>query len=313
MKELETTDGLDYQIEDPISILADLTAIGIEEVDKGICEDSFENRRLLRRSKLIWEPVYSSTGTSTGLLKVRSAESTRERRIESLAAKRPVLVTPTDNNSDYLTGLDLIAEEASDYLVPPWVIGATRKWLKEQENGGPLTDKRQPVPMPHRCKVIKHDQIRCMLWGSGRLVDDGMCRVHLRTIKRKTSDDIELARTKLTQAAPYAVDVLEDLMMNAESEPVMLKAASEILDRAGLRGAVEINTNINLELRPAADVIAERLSRISAGAVATAARLSQLVDEDVVDAEEVIEEESAGGTTSNEEEDAAAASSSDQK
>ena len=293
MKEIETTDGLDYQIEDPISILADLTAIGIEEVDKGICEDSFENRRLLRRSKLIWEPVYSSTGTSTGLLKVRSAESTRERRIESLAAKRPVLVTPSDNNSDYLTGLDLIAEEASDYLVPPWVIGATRKWLKEQEAGGPATDKRQPVPMPHRCKVIKHDQIRCMLWGSGRLVDDGMCRVHLRTIKRKSSDDIERAREKLIQA-------------------VMLKAASEILDRAGLRGAVEINTNINLELRPAADVIAERLSRISAGAVATAARLSQLVDEDVVDAEEVIEEESAGGTTSNEEEDAAA-SSSDQK
>ena len=150
-----------------------------------------------------------------------------------------------------------------------------------------------------------------MLWGSGRSVDDGMCRVHLRTIKKKSSDDIERAREKLVQAAPYAVDVLEDLMMNAESEPVMLKAASEILDRAGLRGAVEINTNINLELRPAADVIAERLSRISAGAVATAARLSQLVDEDVVDAEEVIEEESAAAT-SNEEEDAAA-SSSDQK
>ncbi len=313
MKEIETTDGLDYQIEDPISILADLTAIGIEEVDKGICEDSFENRRLLRRSKLIWEPVYSSTGTSTGLLKVRSAESTRERRIESLAAKRPVLVTPSDNNSDYLTGLDLIAEEASDYLVPPWVIGATRKWLKEQEAGGPATDKRQPVPMPHRCKVIKHDQLRCMLWGSGRLQDDGMCRVHLRTIKKKSSDDIEAARAKLMQAAPYAVDKLEFLLEHAESEPVMLKAATEILDRAGIRGGVEIDTSINLDIRPAADVIAERLARITAGAISTAARLSQLdSDEEVIDAEEVIEEESAGGTTSNEEEDAAA-SSSDQK
>jgi hypothetical protein len=101
-------------------------------------------------------------------------------------------------------------------------------------------------------------------------------------------------------------------MMNAESEPVMLKAASEILDRAGVRGGIEIDTSINLDLRPAADVIAERLARITSGAAATAARLSQLVGEDVVDAEEVIEEESAGGTTSNEEEDAAA-SSSDQK
>jgi hypothetical protein len=315
MKEIETTDGLDYQIEDPISILADLTAIGIEEVDKGVCEDSFENRRLLRRSKLIWEPVYSSTGTSTGLLKVRSAESTRERRIESLAAKRPVLVTPSDNNSDYLTGLDLIAEEASDYLVPPWVIGATRKWLKEQEAGGPATDKRQPVPMPHRCRVVKHDGIRCMLWGSGRSVDDGMCRVHLRTIKKKSSDDIERAREKLVQAAPYAVDVLEDLMMNAESEPVMLKAASEILDRAGVRGGIEIDTSINLDLRPAADVIAERLARITSGAAATAARLSQLVgDDEVIDAEVVEEEEEKTGSPTSDEElkDHQAAASSDE-
>jgi hypothetical protein len=291
MKELEPTDGLDYVIEDPIAILADLTAIGIEEVDKGVCEDTFENRRLLRRSKLVWEPVYSSTGGSTGLLKVRSAESTRERRIQSLSEKRPILVSPTDNNSDYLTGLDLIAEEASDYLAPPWVIGATRKWLKEQEAGGPATDKRQPSPMPHRCSVVKFDGIRCMLWGSGRLVDDGMCRVHLRTIKKKSSDDIERAREKLIQAAPYAVDKLEDLMMNAESEPVMLKAATEILDRAGVRGGIEIDTSIQMDLRPAADVIAERLARITAGAVATAARLNELIQEDVIDAEEVKEEE----------------------
>ena len=315
MKELEPTDGLDYVIEDPIAILADLTALGIEEVDKGVCEDTFENRRLLRRSKLVWEPVYSSTGGSTGLLKVRSAESTRERRIQSLSEKRPILVSPTDNNSDYLTGLDLIAEEASDYLAPPWVIGATRKWLKEQEAGGPATDKRQPSPMPHRCSVVKFDGIRCMLWGSGRLQDDSMCRVHLRTIKRKSSDDIEAARAKLMQAAPYAVDKLEELMQFAESEPVMLKAATEILDRAGVRGGIEIDTSIQMDLRPAADVIAERLARITAGAVATAARLNELIQEDVIDAEEVKEEEDAVSVSTSDEEskEDAAASSSDQK
>ena len=316
MKELEPTDGLDYVIEDPIAILADLTAIGIEEVDKGVCEDTFENRRLLRRSKLVWEPVYSSTGGSTGLLKVRSAESTRERRIQSLSEKRPILVSPTDNNSDYLTGLDLIAEEASDYLAPPWVIGATRKWLKEQEAGGPATDKRQPSPMPHRCSVVKFDGIRCMLWGSGRLQDDSMCRVHLRTIKRKSSDDIEAARAKLMQAAPYAVDKLEELMQFAESEPVMLKAATEILDRAGVRGGIEIDTSIQMDLRPAADVIAERLARITAGAVATAARLNELIQEDVIDAEEVKEEEEDAvsvSTSDEESKDQPAASPSDQK
>jgi hypothetical protein len=285
---VESNGELEYTIDDPVSILADLTELGIEEMDRGVCEDTFANRRILRKSKLIWENLYSNDGKITGLLKVRSAESTRERRIQSLSEKRPILVTPSDNNSDYLTGLDLIAEDASDYLAPPWVIGATRKWLKEVEAGGPPTEKRQPVPMPHRCKVIKFDGIRCMLWGSGRLVDDGMCRVHLRTLTSKTSDDIERAREKLTQAAPYAVDKLEELMMTAESEPVQLKAATEILDRAGVRGGVEIETTVNIDLRPAADVIQERLARLTSGALSEALRLANQ-GTDIIDAE-VVEE-----------------------
>lgn len=283
----------------PISQRADLTELGIEELDRGVCEDSFDNRRILRQSKLIWETVYTTDGTSSGLLKVRSADSTRERRIQSLSEKRPLLVTPTDNNSDYITGLDLIAEEAADYLVPPWVVGATRKYLKEQAEGGPSSDRRQPSPLPHRCRQVKHDGIRCMLWASGRPVDDGLCRIHLRSLKKKTSDDIERARDKLMQAAPFAVDKLEELMEYAESEPVALKAATEILDRAGVRGGVEIDTNVNVEMRPAAEIIAERLDRIAAGALATAARLAQ--DNSVIDAE-VVEDDAAARETFNEEE-----------
>jgi len=208
----------------PVSARADLTELGIDELDRGICEDTFDNRRTLRRSNLVWETVYNQDGSTSGLLKVRSAESTKERRIQSLAEKRPILVTPTDNNSDYLTGLDLLAEEATDYLVPPWVLGATRKYLKEQEEGGPSSPKRQPAAQPHRCRQIKFDGIRCMLWATGVPKDDGLCRVHLRNLKHKTSDDIERAREKLTQAAPFAVDKLEELMEFAESEPVALKA-----------------------------------------------------------------------------------------
>lgn len=305
MIELEGTsnpeDGLDYVVEDPIASRADLTALGIEEVDKGVCEDSFENRAILRRSRLIYEPVYNSTGRPSGLIKVRSAESTRERRIASLAEKRPILVNSSDNNSDYLTGLDLLAEEATDYLVPPWVMGATRKYLKEQEAGGPPTPKRQPSPQPHRCRHIKEDGIRCMLWGSGRPVDDGLCRIHLRSLKHKSSDDIERAREKLMQAAPYAVDKLEELMEYAESEPVKLKAATEILDRAGVRGGIEIDSNVSIDLRPAADVINERLERLAKGAIQAAAMLSQNGAE-IVDAEVVVEDtgKTDGSETSNE-------------
>src|SRR6056300_1188330 len=303
---VESTSGeLDLNnlvIDLPIAARADLSELGIEELDRGVCEDTFDNRRILRRSKLIWETVYTQDGTLSGLLKVRSADSVKERRIASLSEKRPILSVQTDNNSDYLTGLDLLAEEATDYLVPPWVINATRLYLKEQETGV-LNPKRAPLAQPHRCRQIKHDGIRCMLWASGRPKDDGLCRVHLRSLKHKTSDDIERAREKLTQAAPFAVDKLEELMEFAESEPVALKAATEILDRAGVRGGVEIDTTATLDVRPAAEVIAERLERLAVGAAAAAATLHE-DGAKVIDAEVVIEEteERPAMTTKEEEE-----------
>lgn len=279
-----------YTIDEPASLRADLTELGIDEIERGVCEDTFDNRRILRRSKLNWDPVYLNEGGLSGLIKVRSAQAMSERRVASLAQKKPILTDPNNQNSDYLTGLDLIAEEAKEWLAPPWVVAATRKFLKEQKEGGPSSPNRQPSPMPHRCRIIKDDGIRCMLWGSGRPVDDGMCRVHLRSESKKTSDDIERARERLQQAAPYAVDKLEELMQDAESEPVRLKAATEILDRAGIRGGVEIDSTVNIDTRPAAEVIAERLERLAGGAL-TAAKLALDNGADVVDAEVVEEKE----------------------
>lgn len=279
----------EYVIDEPLDLRPDLSLIGLEEVDKGVCADTFENRQILRRAQLNWDPVYSTNGIPTGLIRARSKQSTIERRIMSLAEKKPIMVDPDNRNSDYLTGLDLIAEEKTDYLVPPWVIHASRLWIKEQNEGGPRSEKRQPLALPHRCRQIKDDNIRCMLWSSGRPKDDGLCRIHLRSTKHKTSDDIERARTKLMQAAPYAVDMLEELMENAESEPVKLKAATEILDRAGVRGGIEVDTSVNIDVRPAASIIAERLQRLTTTAAEASAKLSLATGEELptVDAEVV--------------------------
>jgi len=305
-KDEDPTD-LAPRVDEPIDLRPDLSLLGIEEVDRGVCEDNFSNRAILRKARMSWDPVYSTTGQATGLIFARSVESRMERRLQSLAEKRPLLMVPTDNNSDFITGLDLLAEEATDYLVPPWVVHSTRLYLKEQETGV-LNPKRQPLAQPHRCRQVKDDGIRCMLWSSGRPKDDGLCRIHLRSVKHKTTDDIERARAKLVQAAPYAVDLLEDLMENAESEPVKLKAATEILDRAGVRGGVEIDTNVNIDVRPAASVIAERLERIAQGAISTAARLAEAglhiePDKEIIDAEVVNDgaDQDPGATvTSNE-------------
>lgn len=279
-------DRAEYVIDEPLDLRPDLSEIGLEEVDKGVCEDTFENRQVLRRAKLNWDPVYSTNGIPTGLIRARSKQSTIERRIMSLAEKKPIMTDPDNRNSDFLTGLDLMAEEKTDYLVPPWVIHATRLWIKEQNEGGPRSEKRQPLALPHRCRQIKDDTIRCMLWSSGRPKDDGLCRIHLRSTKHKTSDDIERARTKLMQAAPYAVDVLEELMESAESEPVKLKAATEILDRAGVRGGIEVDTSVNIDVRPAASIIAERLQRLTTTAMEASARLSpepEIIEVEVVE------------------------------
>jgi hypothetical protein len=87
--------------------------------------------------------------------------------------------------------------------------------------------------------------------------------VHLGSLKNKPTDSVERARDRLTQAAPAAVDTLEDLMLSAESEPVKLKAAAEILDRAGVRAGIDINSEVTVDVRPAAALIAERLQKLA--------------------------------------------------
>jgi hypothetical protein len=284
------------EIDEPVNLRPDLSTYGIIEVERGVCEDTFENRKLLRNGKMGWDTVYSSNGVPTGLIQARSMEMAKERRMLSLSEKKPIMVDSESINSDYLTGLDLLAESATDYLVPPWVIGATRMWVKEQDE--PVaSQKRQPTALPSRCRTIKDDGIRCMLWSSGRPKDDGLCRVHLRSVKKRPGEDIERARQKLTQAAPYAVDMLEDMMENAISEPVKLKAATEILDRAGVRGGIEFDASVKVtDDRPAAVIIQERLARLATGAALQvagelAASGVELTNDtsDIHDAEEVEE------------------------
>jgi hypothetical protein len=279
-------------VDEPYDLRPNLSDLGIIEHERGVCEDTYENRQILRRAKLNWQPVWDSSGRPTGLIAARTKEAMVERRIQSLAEKRPLLVDPDDKNSDYLTGLSLLLEDKAISITPPWVIGATKGWQAEQEAGGPPSAKRAPKGLPSRCRMIKTDGIRCMLWSSGRPQDDGLCRVHLKS-QRKPGEDIERARRKLMQAAPYAVDVLEELMESAESEPVRLKATTEILDRAGIRGGQDITLDVEVnDSRPAAQVVAERLARLADGARSIAARVQQLEAEtDISDNGEILEAE----------------------
>lgn len=292
-------------VDEPMDMRPDLSEMGIIEVERGVCEDTYENRSVLRRAKLQWQPVYDQSGMPTGMIAARSPEATTERRIQALSEKKPLLVDPGNHNSDYLTGLDLLLEDKALTITPPWVVGATKAWQAEQAAGGPPTNRRAPKPLPQRCRFVKSDGVRCQLWFSGRPKDDGLCRIHLgRT--RRPGEDVERARRKLIQAAPYAVDVLEELMESAESEPVRLKASTEILDRAGLRGGQDINIDMEVtEGRPAAQVVMERLARLQEGASMIAARalLEEQNGQEAEEDSEVVEAELVESPTSEQFED----------
>jgi hypothetical protein len=288
----------DIQIDTPINLRPQLSDYGIEETDRGVCEDTFENRQALRRAKLNWLPVYAVNGVPTGLIQALSVEMQTQQRLLSLAEKQAILENPANKNSDYLTGYDLLAESASDVVVPPWVLGATKAWAKQSnEIDATGVEPKKRLPLPSRCKAIKDDGVRCQLWTGGRPQDEGFCRVHLGSLRNKPTDSVERARQRLTQAAPTAVDTLEQLMDSAESEPVKLKAATEILDRAGVRAGFDINTDVTLDVRPAAAIIAERLQRIAQNAIDASNReeerqtaiLNENKSEDIVDAEEVVD------------------------
>jgi len=289
--EPEKIDDEEYEpaVESPADLRPDLTALGLIEHERGVVEDTYENRQILRSARFRWDSVYSSTGAPTGLIVARSEEQQRERRVLSLQEKVPLLVDPKNMNSDYVTGLDLLVDESACRITPPWVVASTRRYLEEQDKGGPASPKRAPLAQPRRCRIVKTDGVRCMLWSSGRVKDDGLCRIHLRT-QRKPGEDVERARRKLIQSAPYAVDVLEELMESAVSEPVRLKASTEILDRAGVRGGMELDVGMEItDARSPAQIIGERLARLATGALRTA---RDLVDEtDIQDAEVVVDEQ----------------------
>ena len=284
----EITDGKDKDehaapdIDVPYDMRPDLTELGIIEVERGVCIDSYENRAIMRRAAIRWDTVWDTYGKPTEFLMGRSEEALAERRVMNINEKRALLSDSKDNNSDYITGVALMIEEKASRLAPPWVLGATKRWISER--AGESSGRKNPSPLPHRCVFVKTDGLRCMFWSNGLVTDGGLCRTHLSKTKHHTSQAVEKARQKIMQSAPYAVDVLEEMMIFAVSEPTRLKAATEILDRAGVRGGVEIDITGDLTVRSSADIVSERLDKLAAAA----ARTQEVLAEHAIEIADVI-------------------------
>ena len=98
---------------------------------------------------------------------------------------------------------------------------------------------------------------------------------------------------RLIGLSDLAIDQLEDLVQNGTAEKIRLDAANSILDRNGIKGAMEINVEVQ-QTESAADRMKHRLEQIAARLEPKTTEDSAEEDGEVVDAE-IVEDESDPG------------------
>ena len=295
----ENEEPLIPQIDNPLELLPDLSEWGIDEVDKGICEDTYENRRAIREFKATWRPVFNTDGSPTSYIQV----ITSEMKQAALVANKSVLLSDRRNpDSDYKTGMALIIEPAADLLAPAWVLAATRAFddIQEERDRRRGTGKKLFRPSiesaPGRCVAIRIDGHRCQAWHGGRAEEGRMCRTHIANQPNREDNrpvqTVARARNKVQSAAVAAVEELESLL-NATSEPVRLGAARDLLDRAGIRGGIEIDAKVEHSAADPAELVRKRLENIRAKSLErdeAQRRSERAAEADIIDVEsEVVE------------------------
>lgn len=149
----------------------------------------------------------------------------------------------------------------------------------------------QPVPVM-RCSQIKKDGTRCKRWslrgyhkckshsGPGALMPDGNVNKYREAV-------IEAAKLRLLDMSEEALDTIWQLSQPGTAEAIRLKAATEVLDRAGIRGGFELSVEGEITVS-ATDEIRKRLAGLKEGAEEVAKmRAAQVVDADadIVDGE----------------------------
>lgn len=271
MQEIESNEPeAELEIEAPPGLLPRLSEWGLEEVERGVVEDTFENRRTIKSNKGSWNVVFDTNGNPTPYIQVVTAEMNQAAQAHS---KANLLTDPDDYDSDYLSGMKLLLAHEAEELAPTWVLRVTRLYMQQTEerrNLGADADLYQSrlIDVPARCKTVKADGTRCWGWSNGASESLGMCRVHAKRVNRKSQSGmsvLQAARNRLISATAGLVDGLEDLAFNAESESVRLQAMNSMLDRAGVRGGFEIEEKVEVTVTDSGEIVRKRLDALRKG------------------------------------------------
>ena len=147
----------------------------------------------------------------------------------------------------------------------------------------------EPVPVV-RCVQIKKDGERCKNWS---LRGYTKCRKHAGpqalmkdgNVSKYAEAVIEAARLRLVDSSDLALDTLIELAQPGTSEGIRLKAATEVLDRSGIRGGFDIKVETEVTVNPG-DEIAKRLAKLQEGAQAVAEMKRKAAAGEDLDADE---------------------------
>lgn len=212
-----------------------LSSWGIEEVEANVCEDTFENRQRLNGAKVpfkILEP---------GLIEVQfqDYDGLNKHHATQFDAKKIILQNSKDPWSDFLP----FDELPLDYMetAPAWIQRHLNKYKDAQAEGTP--EHKLPI-LPTRCTRSRADGSRCWQWSWPSESAHGFCRTHAPKFAFNATAQIaqlnDAAKMRLSQLTEPAMAALEDLVLNSTVPHVKLKAATEILDRTGMRGGSEL-------------------------------------------------------------------------
>lgn len=302
---LNPEEPAELEIESPPGLLPDLSEWGIEEVEKGVCEDTAENRKAIRQNKGSYRTVFDTDGNPTPYVQVITAEMYAQAQALS---KSDLLSDPDDYNSDYLNGVGLLLAENATHLAPTWVLNTTKTYIRQQDrirelgaDGDLYKQQTRLVRLPARCKITKADGTRCWGWSDGSSDLNGMCRVHARRANKSPSHGMstrQIMRNRLDSAAPDILAKLE-MLTESEDERIALTAMRDLLDRAGYKAVEHVEQEVKITVDNSADVVKDRLAKLRKGQEEKAQLLQQLreadaaskANPDVVDAEVVEDDE----------------------
>lgn len=123
----------------------------------------------------------------------------------------------------------------------------------------------KPIPVVRCTGTIRNGPKkgeRCPKWsirGGTVCLQHG---AHLPSVKEAAQERVEAARLRLIGLTEDAIDALEEIVDGSAGPQLRLKAATEILDRAGLKGAPDLTVQVEAVVSPA-EMIRERLAKLS--------------------------------------------------